>query len=62
MGGEASAAPTYLIPPRQIVAVEHPMIIENIDIGLKTFGKEKPFARVSPQPVSRGTSSRFDIS
>jgi general transcription factor 3C polypeptide 5 (transcription factor C subunit 1) len=48
-----SSAPILQITPREVVAVEHPMIIKNIDKGLKTFGNGKPFERVSLQLVSR---------
>lgn len=41
-----SAAPSYRVPKRKIVAVEHPMIIKNIDNGLKTFGPATSFAEV----------------
>jgi hypothetical protein len=40
-------APIYKVTPREVVAVEHPMIIQNIDNALKTFGKGRPFDRVS---------------
>jgi hypothetical protein len=42
-----SSAPTYMVPQRDIVAVEHPMVIRNIDDGLKTFGTGVPLAHVS---------------
>ncbi|RFU35212.1 hypothetical protein B7463_g1097, partial [Scytalidium lignicola] len=32
-------APVYTFKPREVVAVEHPMVIKNIDNGLKTFGR-----------------------
>jgi hypothetical protein len=41
------SAPSFRIPPREIVAVEHPMIIKNIDNGLKTFGTGVPLVQVS---------------
>lgn len=43
----ASSAPVYTVPHREIVAVEHPMAIKNIDNGLKTFGRGEPLAQVS---------------
>ncbi|KAI1004947.1 hypothetical protein K3495_g3269 [Podosphaera aphanis] len=39
-------APSYEIPSRTIVAVEHPMIIKNLDNGIKTFGTNLPFERI----------------
>lgn len=38
---------THEISRRKIVAVEHPMIIKNLDNGIKTFGTNLPFERVS---------------
>jgi len=43
----STAAPAYQVPPRKVVAVEHPMVIKNLDNGLKTFGTNRPFQRVS---------------
>ncbi|POS87149.1 hypothetical protein EPUL_000546 [Erysiphe pulchra] len=42
----AAAASSYEVPLRKIVAVEHPMIIKNLDNGIKTFGTNHPFERV----------------
>jgi len=39
-------APIYQIAPREITAIEHPLIIQNLDNGLKTFGTNKPFERI----------------
>lgn len=33
------SAPIYAIPQKEVVAVEHPMVIKNIDNALKTFGR-----------------------
>ena len=41
-----TAAPSYIVPQRDIVAVEHPMIVKNIENGLKTFGTAIPFKQV----------------
>jgi hypothetical protein len=49
-------APVYNIERREVIAVEHPMIIKNLDDALKTFGTNRPFRRVSlrrPLSVSR---------
>jgi general transcription factor 3C polypeptide 5 (transcription factor C subunit 1) len=43
----SSSAPNFTIPTRQIVAVEHPMVVKNIDKGLKTFGCFGPSKQVS---------------
>jgi hypothetical protein len=39
--------PVLGIDGRNVVAVEHPMIIKNIEKGIKTFGQGRPFNRVS---------------
>jgi hypothetical protein len=50
MSGIASA-PTFEVATREVVAVEHPMVIKNIDKALKTFGSGveigRPFKSVS---------------
>jgi hypothetical protein len=40
-------APIYSIAPRNVVAVEHPMIVRNLENGLRTFGNGPAFPRVS---------------
>ncbi len=42
----AVAAPILRVPAREIVAVEHPMIVKNIDNGLKTFGAATALSQV----------------
>jgi len=44
---EGELAPEFKIGPREVVAVEHPAIIQNLDNGMKTFGTNQPFERVS---------------
>lgn len=44
---QKSAAPVYKVDDRKIVSVEHPMIIKDIEKGIKTFGNNRPFQRVS---------------
>ncbi|KAI9733468.1 MAG: tau 95 subunit of transcription factor TFIIIC [Claussenomyces sp. TS43310] len=39
----AHHAPFFTVPGREIVAVEHPMVIKNVDNGLKTFGTDPQF-------------------
>ncbi len=39
-------APIFKVPSRKIIAVEHPMVVQNIDNGIKTFGNSRPFQRV----------------
>jgi general transcription factor 3C polypeptide 5 (transcription factor C subunit 1) len=41
------SAPTFAVPMREIVALEHPMILKNIDSGLKTLGSGVPLQQVS---------------
>lgn len=43
---EPSDFPVLKVPARQIIALEHPMIIKNLDNGIKTFGRNHPFQRV----------------
>jgi len=65
----AKPAATYEIPQRLITALEHPMIIQNLDNGLKTLGRNNPFAKVGLKSTftqklrSRGllSSGHFDI-
>lgn len=47
MAAGPSAAPVFKVAPREVFAVEHPMIVMNLDKGLKTFGTNGPFKRVS---------------
>jgi hypothetical protein len=42
-----SSSSSYPVPMRDIVAIEHPMIIKNIDNGLKTLGTGVPPRQVS---------------
>ncbi|RYP11770.1 hypothetical protein DL765_007612 [Monosporascus sp. GIB2] len=39
----ASVAPTFDLPSRKIVAIEHPCIVQNLDKGLDTFGPRPDF-------------------
>ncbi|PMD37773.1 hypothetical protein L207DRAFT_464242 [Hyaloscypha variabilis F] len=43
---DGELAPEFKIGTREIVAVEHPMIIQNLDNGIKTFGNNQPFERI----------------
>lgn len=43
---ELRYAPILMVPEREIVAVEHPMVVKNIENGLKTLGKAPPFQLV----------------
>jgi general transcription factor 3C polypeptide 5 (transcription factor C subunit 1) len=40
-------APEFEVGSREVIAVEHPAIIQNLDNGIKTFGTNQPFERVS---------------
>jgi hypothetical protein len=44
---DSASAPAYKIAPRNVYAVEHPMIVRNFHRGLQTFGTENPFEKVS---------------
>jgi len=50
-------APSYVVPQREIVAVEHPMIVKNIDNGLKTFGTAIPLKQVGTAKTFEGNCS-----
>jgi general transcription factor 3C polypeptide 5 (transcription factor C subunit 1) len=39
-------APIHTVPVKEIVAVEHPMVVKNIDKALQTFGRGMPFKQV----------------
>ncbi|KAL2135396.1 hypothetical protein VTI74DRAFT_8629 [Chaetomium olivicolor] len=60
---DADTAPTYTIPPRRLGALEHPMIIKNLDKGIKTFGQNNAFQAIldsaSPQ-ISVPLYLRYD--
>jgi hypothetical protein len=43
----AKLAPTYEVPRRFITALEHPMILQNLENGLKTLGRGSPYAKVN---------------
>ncbi len=49
-------APTYTIPRRSLGALEHPLIIKNLDKGIKTFGQNNAFQAVSPSFPSSKTA------
>jgi general transcription factor 3C polypeptide 5 (transcription factor C subunit 1) len=36
--GDTKHAPRYSIPPRRLGALEHPLIVEDVDRGIRTFG------------------------
>jgi hypothetical protein len=42
------SSPVYTVPRRKVVAVEHPMAINDVDTTMKTFGRGAPLAQVSP--------------
>ncbi|CAD6451712.1 34ee5738-046b-40e9-b279-eb631b46c707 [Sclerotinia trifoliorum] len=43
---EEQSAPIYTIPPREIVAVEHPLIVKNLENGIKTFGRQPQWNKI----------------
>ncbi|KAE9364185.1 hypothetical protein N431DRAFT_488810 [Stipitochalara longipes BDJ] len=43
---EQELAPEFKIGTREVVAVEHPAIIQNLDNAIKTFGNNQPFERI----------------
>ncbi|KAL2177890.1 RNA polymerase III transcription factor IIIC subunit-domain-containing protein [Thermothelomyces heterothallicus CBS 202.75] len=62
-GRDGDTAPIYTIPPRRLGALEHPMIIKNLDKGIKTFGQNNAFRAIldsaSPQ-ISVPLYLRYD--
>ncbi|KAK3297002.1 RNA polymerase III transcription factor IIIC subunit-domain-containing protein [Chaetomium fimeti] len=60
---DGDTAPTYTIPSRRLGALEHPMIIKNLDKGIKTFGQNNAFQAIldsaSPQ-ISVPLYLRYD--
>ncbi|KAL1871049.1 hypothetical protein VTK73DRAFT_2284 [Phialemonium thermophilum] len=51
-----SHAPTYSIPTRRLAAVEHPMIIKDLDKGIATFGQTHSFTS-----ILKSTSPRISV-
>lgn len=43
---DSAGAPIFEVPPRKIVAIEHPCVILNLDKGLATFGPDPDFQKV----------------
>lgn len=41
------SAPTFEVPKRKIVAVDHPCIVLNLENGLRSFGSKPNFQKVS---------------
>ena len=44
--GDSKHAPRYSIPARRLGALEHPLIIRNVDRGINTFGTNPSFQAV----------------
>lgn len=60
-----ASAPIFEVTRRDVVAVEHPMVVKNLDNALKTFGvggdtTGRPFRRVSYGHVLLPPSPRRD--
>ncbi|KAI1135230.1 hypothetical protein F5Y05DRAFT_186284 [Hypoxylon sp. FL0543] len=50
-----SGAPSFEVPQRKIVAIEHPCVVLNLDKGLSTFGQDPDFQKLlsdTPEPTS----------
>lgn len=45
--GAPMSAPTFEVPKRKIIAVEHPCIVLNLENGLRSFGPRPDFHKVS---------------
>lgn len=52
-GAQDDKAPTYSVPTRPLQAIEHPMLVMNVDKALESFGK-----LTLPQHVRNGRRSR----
>jgi hypothetical protein len=46
---DGGTAPAYPIPRRRLGALEHPMIIKDLDKGIKTFGQNNALQAVCPR-------------
>jgi hypothetical protein len=44
--GDSKHAPRYSLPARRLGALEHPLIIRNVDRGIQTFGTNPSFQAV----------------
>src|ERR1700761_7931906 len=51
-----SIAPIYAVPGRKLGAVEHPMILKDVDKAIKTFGRGTSLRPVGPNPESKYAS------
>ncbi|KAI1800565.1 RNA polymerase III transcription factor IIIC subunit-domain-containing protein [Daldinia bambusicola] len=52
---DSGGAPIYEVPRREIIAIEHPSVILNLDKGLATFGSDPNFQKLlvdSGEPAS----------
>lgn len=47
-----NAAPYFEQPQHKIVAVEHPCVVKNTDNGLKSFGRNPNYGKVSGSLLS----------
>ncbi|KAI0834139.1 hypothetical protein F5Y06DRAFT_289951 [Hypoxylon sp. FL0890] len=50
-----TGAPSFEVPQRKIVAIEHPCVVLNLDKGLATFGQDPDFQKLlsdTPDPTS----------
>lgn len=44
--GVPDEAPVYVVPSRVIAAVEHPLVIKNVDKAIQTFGRNCSYQTV----------------
>ncbi|KAH8888707.1 hypothetical protein GQ53DRAFT_607590, partial [Thozetella sp. PMI_491] len=51
----AERAPSYTIPARKLTAVEHPLIVKDIDKAVKTFGQSPSFKSIFDSSVPQLT-------
>jgi len=54
--GNPGQAPRYSIPARRLGALEHPLIIKDVDRGIKSFG---PTPSPSLESVSKSLALNF---
>ena len=47
-------APRYSVPDKEVIAIEHPYIIENVDRGIESLGGLQRLTSVGSQSIQTG--------
>ena len=50
--GNGDEAPTYTVPQKRIVSIEHPCIVKNFGNGFKSLGGEQQLQQVSFEHIN----------